>query len=99
AIHDQVAVEPCGRPQRERAVEQNLARSGFEQVRAAHYFGDGHCRIVGYAGKLIAGQAIAPPHDEIAEIDAGDEALRSQVGIRKLYRFAIGYEESPVDSV
>ena len=76
-ISDQSAMEPCRILRAERAIEQDLACGGFEQIRAPDYFGDAHCRIVGDAGELITRHPITPHDDEVAEIFAGDEALRA----------------------
>jgi len=77
AIDDQTAVEPCRILKAERAVEQDLARGGLEQIRAADDFGDAHGCVIGDAGELVARDAITAHDDEVAEVLAGDEALRA----------------------
>ena len=46
-VGDQVAVIPGGIAETQGAVQQDLARSGFEQVCAPDYFRDSHFRVVG----------------------------------------------------
>ena len=88
----------CGGVESQRAIEQNLAGCRLQQVGAAHHFGDAHGGIVGHASQLIAGHSIAAPHHEIAEIHAGDKALRPQVLIIEFNHFSIGDTEAPIDA-
>src|SRR2546426_711836 len=71
-----------------RAIEQELARGGFEQIRAAHHFRDVHRSIVHDHGKLIGGNVIVPPDHEVAKIFPGDKLLRAEVAIVEGYGFA-----------
>ena len=96
-VRHQPAVEPIRSCESQRAVEQNLPRRGLEQVFAAHHFGDFHGGVVGHAGKLITRAALAPPHHEIAKIYAGHKALRTEISIHKLNRFAVGNTEAPIE--
>ena len=52
-VEDQLAVEPSRVGEAEGAIEQDLARGGFQEVGASHDFGDLHGRVIGYASKLI----------------------------------------------
>jgi hypothetical protein len=89
-------VEPFWVLEAKRAVEQNLAGGGFEQVGPTRHFCDAHGRVVGNAGKLITGTAVASPDHKIAEIFAGNEALWTEVAIFKLDYLAVVYAESPM---
>ena len=80
----------------ESAIEQNLARGRLEQVGAAHHFRDAHGRVVGHAGELIAGNAVAPPDDEVAEVHAGHKTLRTEIQVDELDHLAVGNAEAPV---
>src|ERR1035441_3923912 len=98
-IHHQTAVKPGGIVVSQGAIEQDLAGGGLEQVGATHHFRDAHGRVVGHTGKLVAGHSVAPPDDKVSKVAAGHKALRTQVAILKLDRFAVGDAESPVDAV
>ena len=95
-IKNQLAVEPGGILEIERPVEKDLARGRFQKVRPAHDFRDAHCGVVGNAGELIAGDAISPPDDEIAEVAAGNKALDAQIVILEPDFFAVRNAEPPV---
>ena len=96
AIGDQGAMKPCRIREAKRAVEQNLARGGLEQVCSADNFGDAHGCVVGDAGQLITRNAVAAPDDEVAEVFAGDEALVAQVEIIEFDGFAVRDAKAPV---
>lgn len=95
-VGDEGAVEPGGTREAEGALEEDLAGGGLEQVGSANNLGDAHGFVVGYAGELVAGHAVATPDDEVAEVDAGDEALRAEVEVEELDGFAVGHAEAPV---
>jgi hypothetical protein len=110
-VDGQMAVEPGRVGEAECAVEQDLAGGRFEEVGAAHDFCDGHRCVVGYAGELIAGDtntprtktcprgprfAVTAPDDEVAEVHAGDEALRAEIEVVELDGFAVGDAEAPI---
>lgn len=90
-------VRPRGNGGTERAINQNLPRRGFQQIRPAHDFRDAHAHIVGNDGKLIRGNAVATPHDKIAEIRSRDEFLLALKRIEKRNRFAVGNAKTPVE--
>jgi len=98
-IDDEPAVVPGRTAVAEGTIEQNLARGGLEQIGAADDFSNPHFKIVGYAGKLVAGHTVATPNDEIAEVFAGDKALRSEIAIVELDGLAVGNAETPVVSL
>ncbi len=98
-VHDERAVEPGGDGITEGAIEQNLAGSGFEQVGAADDFGDAHGVVIDDAGELVAGQAVAPPDDEVAEVNAAGEGLRAEVLVVEGDDFAVRNAEAPVEVV
>ena len=96
-VGHQVAVIKRGRGEAERAIEEQLAGSGGEEVRAAHDFGDAHGGVIHNDGELIGGDVIVTPDDEIAEMFAGDKLLRAELGVGEGDGFAIGNAEAPVE--
>ena len=98
-IHYQAAVKPGGVIVSQGAIEQDLAGGGLEQVGAAHHFRYSHSRVVGHAGKLVAGHAVAPPDDKVSKVAAGHKALRAEIPILEVDGFAVGNAESPVDAI
>jgi hypothetical protein len=97
-VNCQLTVEPFGRGVLKGAVEEDLASCGFQKVGAANDLCYLHREVVGDTGQLIAWQAIPTPHEKIAEVDAGREALGAEVGITKLDDFAFRNTESPVEA-
>jgi len=97
-IGQQWAVKKVRRLEFKRAVEQELARGGSEQVCAAHNFGDSHGRIVHHARKLVCRNVIMPPDDKIAEVLPGDKLLRTELSVREGNGFAVGHAETPVEA-
>lgn len=94
-IHHQMAVKKFRRAESKRAVEEELARGGNEQVGAAHHFRDPHGRIVHHHGELVGRHAVAAPHDEVAELLSRDEGLRTEVPVDEGNGFSIGDAEAP----
>src|SRR6185437_1736584 len=81
-VAQQARVKVGGRCEVERALQQDLARGGLQQVGSADHFGDLLEGIVDDAGELIAGQADifwivrerAAPDEEVAEAVRGADA-------------------------
>jgi hypothetical protein len=103
-VSEKLGVEVGWRGKIEGALEEDLAGSGFEEVAAADYFGDGGVGIVDDTGELIAGETgivriIAKgftPDEEVAEVFACSEGLRAEVAICEGYRCAVGNSEAVV---
>ena len=96
-IQHQGAVKESRRGQTERAVEQELAGGGNEQVGTAHDFGDLHRGVIGDAGELVGGHVVVTPDNEIAEVASGDELLRAKIAVGEGDGFAIGNAEAPAE--
>jgi len=94
-VADQRRVAPCGRLPAERLVEQDLPRGAREQVFAANHLGDLHRMVVGHDGQFVGGEIVAPPDDEVAEVDAGRPTHGAAESVVKLDRAAVGHAESP----
>ena len=97
-IPHQFAVIVPGYRQAQGSIQQNLAGGGFQQVGAADDFSDLHGGIIDYYGQLIGGDIIFSPDDEVAEIFAGHQLLRTQVQINERNFFSIGDAKTPVHS-
>jgi hypothetical protein len=97
-VDNELAVEPGGEREAEGAVQENLSGGGLEQVGAADDFRDAHEVIVDDAGELVAGDAVATPDDEVAEVDACGEAQRAQVLVVEGDDLAVGDTEAPVEA-
>ncbi len=98
-VNDERAVEPGGDGIAEGAIEEDLTGGGLEQVGAADDFCDAHGVVIDDAGELVAGQAVAAPDDEVAEVDAGGEGQRAEVEVVEGDDFAVGDAEAPVEVV
>lgn len=79
------------------AVEEELTGGADEQVRAANDFSDTHIDVVHYAGQLIGGDIVIAPDHKIAEVLAGNELLRAEMGVGERDGFAIGNTEAPAE--
>lgn len=97
-VAHQFAVEEGGRFEAERAVEEQLAGGGEEEVGAAHDFGDLHGVVVGDAGELVRRKIVVTPEDKIAEGAASDEGLRTEGEVSEMNCFTIRNTEAPVDA-
>jgi len=107
-VAEQGGVEVVDGREAERALEENLAGSGLEQIGAADDLGDALVGVVDDAGKLVAGQADvgriaggrAAPYEEVAEIrsvsHARSEGLRAEVMVEEADGFAVGDAEAVV---
>ena len=110
-VAEQRGVEVGDGGQVERALEQDLAGGGFEQVGAADDFGDALVGVVDDAGELVAGQADvggvagerATPDEEVAEGIfgcgggvSGGEGLGAEVAVGEAYGFAVGDAQAVV---
>ena len=80
----------------EGADEEQLARGGLEQVGSANDFGDLHGGIIDDHGKLIGGDIVATPDDEVAEVLSHNVGLRPKVLIVEANGLAVGHTETPV---
>src|SRR6185503_14547866 len=82
----------------ERAEKQNLPEGGFDQIGAAHDFGDLHRRIIHGAGELVTGDVVFSPHEEVAEIAAGGGALWAETTVvENDFFLGVGHAKPPVD--
>jgi len=78
-IHYNGQVHVCRGFQPHQLLQIYLARSGVEQIGAAHHIGDPLCGIIHYYRKLVGEQSIGTLHDEIADFSfevLGDAALQ-----------------------
>lgn len=92
-------VIPEGNSEPERAVKQNLARCGLQQVSSPNDFGNAHSSIIDYACKLVRRYAVAPPNEEVAEIVSRDKLLRTKVLVVKLDCLGVGNAEAPIHAL
>ena len=69
------------RRQTKRAIEQNLACGGEQQIRAANDFGDLHGGVIDDDGELISGNVVLTPDDKIAEVFSSNELLRPKMAV------------------
>src|SRR6516162_4153557 len=84
------------RRESQRSDQKQLARSGLEKIDSAHNLGDLHSGIIDNNCKLICGDVVAAPDDEVAEILTRYERLRTLTLVGETDRFAVGYSEAPV---
>jgi len=96
-IEREFAVEPVWIRIPKGALKKNLPGCGFEKVRSANNLAYSHCEVVGDAGELVTRNAIASPDEEVAKVEAGDEALRTEVEIFKFNSLAVRDAEAPVE--
>ena len=96
-VGEERAVVENGWFELECAVEEELAGSGEEKVRAAHDFGDAHGGVVHGDGELVGGYGVVPPEDEVAEVFSSGKGLRAEAGVHKGDSFAVGNAEAEVD--
>jgi hypothetical protein len=68
----QIAVVPGRGREAESLIEQKLACGRKQQVGAADHLGDLHGRVIHHHSKLIRRHVVAPPHQKVAEVSAGD---------------------------
>src|SRR5262249_52421566 len=78
------------------ALEKDLPRRRLQEVSTTHDFSDLHGGIVHDAGKLVGGDLVAPPHQEIPEIAADDETLLPQRKIVEGDGLVIRDTKSPI---
>ena len=64
-------------------IEEELAKRGGDQIRAAHHLGDLHSGVIHRARELIARQVVFSPNEEVSEIDAGNLLLRTEAAVRE----------------
>ena len=82
----------------ERLIKQQLAGGGFQEVLAAHDFGDAHLGVIDHHSELIRGDIIMTPNYEVAEVFTRQEVLRTAVAINERNAFTVGDAEAPVDA-
>lgn len=75
-IQHERCVEKLRRRDTERAVNQQLAKGGEEQILAAHDFSNSHRCIMDDDGELISGDIIAPPDDGVEGRGARAASIR-----------------------
>jgi hypothetical protein len=86
-VGEERRVEVAGRGEVQRALEEDLAGGGFEEVAAADYFCDVGVGVIDHAGELVRRESgvtwvVAKgftPDEEIAEVFAGYEGLWTEV--------------------
>ncbi len=66
-VEHQFTVEKGGRLEAEGFVKEKLAGGGTEEILAADNLGDAHGGVVHDDGKLVGGEGVMAPDDEIAE--------------------------------
>jgi hypothetical protein len=97
-ISHQIAVIELRNREPERAAEKYLPCSRLEQICSTHNFRDTHGSIVHNDGELVSRHVIAPPHDKVAEVTPGNQALRPKVQIAEANLFSIGNAKPPMKS-
>jgi len=97
-VREQGAMVKLGQGKVEGAVEQYLARGGFEQVLAADDFGDAHGRIIHHHRKLVGGNVIVPPHHKVAKVPPGDQLLGTVLAVHEGNHLPIRHSKPPVGS-
>lgn len=97
-IPHQFAVVVAGDGEAQRAIQQNLASGGFQQVGPADDFAYLHRGIIDYYRQLIRRNIIFSPDDEIAEIYTGHHSLWAQMQIGETDSFAIRDAKTPIHS-
>lgn len=80
----------------EGADEEELPKRGADEIGSADDFGDAELGIVDGAGELVTGGVVFAPDQEVAEVAAGDGALRAEAGVVEGNGFAVGDAEAPV---
>jgi hypothetical protein len=55
-----------------------------------------HGRVIDNYGELVGRDVVAAPDDEVSQIAAGDEELRTEVEVGEVDFFAVGDAEAPV---
>jgi hypothetical protein len=97
-VTQQLAMKISGRGMSKRTQQKQLPRRRLQQIGAPHDFRDPHRRIVHYHCQLVSGNIVAPPDEEIAEIEivAGDIALPPEIQIRKLDCLTLRNAKAPV---
>ena len=68
----------------------------MDEVGAAHDFGYRVFAVVHGAGELVAGDVVATPDEEVAEVAAGDGGLGAEEGVGEGDGFVVGHAEAPV---
>ena len=96
-VDGKLTVKPFGPGVAESTVEENLTSCGFQEVGSANDLRYPHGKVVRDACELIAWKTIPTPDEKVAEIDAGYEALRAEVGIMEFDSFAIRNAEPKVE--
>ena len=89
-------MEKRWRSQFQRVVQQQLARGGLQQVRSANDFGDAHGGIIGDHCKLVGGNVVTAPDEEVPEVPAGGEGLWAAVEVGETECRAVRHAEAPV---
>ena len=95
-VAHQLAVEILERSVSEGALQEDLARSGAQQVFASDDFSYPHLLVINDNRELICGHVITTPHDKISEITARDELLWTKPPINERDRLVIGHAEPPI---
>ena len=79
----------------ESAIKEQLLKGRAQKVGAAHHFGNAHGGVIHHDGELIGRDVVFTPYNEIAEIEAGNRALRPGRSINKLQSFALRNPKAP----
>lgn len=85
--------------QSQRAIKQQLPKSGKKQIGAAHYFGDAHGSVVHDDGELVGGKIVFSPNHEVAKIHSAGGALPASLLIKELESFVLRHAKAPVITV
>ena len=76
--------------QLQRAVEEELAGGGEQQIGSAHNLRDAHGRVVRHDRELIGRNIVVAPDDEVAEVASSDECLWAEVAVDEGDGLAVG---------
>lgn len=82
----------------QRSIKQNLPRRRLQQICPAHHFRNAHGGVVHNHCKLIGGNIIPPPDNEVSEVAPGYHRLRTEVDIPEGNLLSVRNPKAPVES-
>ena len=97
-IPHQIAVIILRHRKAQRSDQKNLPPSRLQQIRATHNLRDAHGCIVNDHGKVVRGNVIAPPENEVSKIPSRSQSLWPEMQIVKTNLLTIRHAKSPIDS-